>query len=176
MSDVNSPLLIICFGVSGCGKSTVAEFLANKFNLHYVEADDFHSEANKAHMAAGKPLTDEMREPWITSLSEHLSSKKQMNTHCVMANSCLRKAHRQRFRALGFNTIFIHLKGDKTLITERMQARSEHFMPTSLLDSQFLALEATDNETDVVDIDIEKSITEICQQTSTIVKNANEFT
>ena len=171
MSEINPPLLIICFGVSGCGKSTVASFLAKEFNLQYIEADDFHSKTNKDHMAAGKPLTDEMREPWIMALSEHLTQQKALAKSCIMANSCLRKAHRQRYRTLGFKTVFIHLTGEKSLIAKRMQARSDHFMPTSLLDSQFEALECSELEKDVVPIAINTTSNVVCQTAAEFIRS-----
>jgi gluconokinase len=128
--EMTQPYLIISMGVSGSGKSTLAKRLAEQFDLPFFEADDFHSAENKAHMAAGKPLTDAMREPWIAHMCDTL---KTTGKSCVLAYSGLRRAHRQRFRELGFKTLFLHLHGEKALIAERMQARANHFMPSSLL-------------------------------------------
>ena len=162
--NLSQPVLIICFGVSGCGKTTLAEFLAEQFSFQYVEADDFHPPENKASMASGKPLTDAMREPWIVALGEFLSQQFSKQKSCVMANSCLRKAYRQRFRNLGVKTLFIHLSGPKDLIFRRMKSRENHFMPAELLDSQFDTLELPDNESDVLTIDISQNINEIAAE------------
>lgn len=167
-----TPVLIISMGVSGCGKSTLAEHLANRFGFIFLEADDFHSEQNKAHMAAGKPLTDAMREPWIAHLCSTIKAKLEAGESCVLAYSGLRKAHRQRFRELGFPAMFIHLVGDKEIIRMRMESRVDHYMPAGLLDSQYLALEPTTDETDVTDINIKQPIPAIVEHSATLV---NEF-
>ena len=164
-------MLVICYGVSGCGKSTAARYIADNYPFLFVEADDFHSQENKAHMAAGKPLNDAMREPWILALSSFLEDKLANGKHCVMANSCLKKSYRDRYRDIGFPIVFFHLKGEKTVISERMQQRENHFMPASLLDSQFATLESSEAEADVIDIDINRSIPEICAELDTHLKN-----
>jgi len=150
---MEQPVLVICMGVSGSGKSTVAAGLAQRFDLEFVEADDYHSDENRARMKAGIPLTDEQREPWIDSLCRLLKDRRQKGIHCVLAYSGLRRAHRQRFRELGFQTLFLHLAGDRNLIAKRMAHRRGHYMPPSLLDSQFAAMEAADSEPDVVIVD-----------------------
>lgn len=160
----DKPFLIICFGVSGCGKSTLAEYLANTHHWHFVEADEYHPLENKNHMASGKPLTDAMREPWITALCDHLKIQREQGINCVMANSGLRRAHRQRFRELGLPTLFLHLHGEKALIRQRMEARTEHYMPSTLLDSQFDTLEWPEGEADVKLIDISQTIPQILEQ------------
>lgn len=143
------PALIICMGVSGCGKSTVAKNIATANGLEFFEADDFHSAENKAHMAAGKPLTDAMREPWIRALCQALGESLTIGQDCVLACSALRREHRDRFRQLNCRTLFLFLDGDRELIAGWMQERMDHFMPTSLLDSQFASLEPPLNEGNV---------------------------
>jgi gluconokinase len=155
---MTQPYLIISMGVSGSGKSTVAKMLAKEFDLPFLEADDFHSAENKAHMAAGKALTDAMREPWIASICDKIKTD---GKSCVLAYSGLRRAHRQKFRELGFKTLFLYLNGSKELIAKRMSERAGHFMPTSLLDSQFAAMEAPLDEPDMVMVGIEGSIDDI---------------
>ena len=150
---MEQPVLVICMGVSGSGKSTVAAELAQRFNLEFIEADDYHSDENRARMKAGIPLTDEQREPWIDTLCRLLEDRRQAGIHCILAYSGLRRAHRQRFRELGFRTFFLHLAGDRDLIAERMTQRSGHYMPASLLDSQFAAMEPADSEPDIVTVD-----------------------
>lgn len=165
-----TPVLIISMGVSGCGKSTLAEQLAQRFNFTFLEADDFHSAENKAHMAAGKPLTDAMREPWIAHLCDTIKERMQAGESCVLAYSGLRKAHRQRFRALGFPVMVIHLVGDKEIIRMRMESRTGHYMPAGLLDSQYEALESTEDETDVTNINIKQPIPAIVEHATTLVR------
>jgi len=131
-------------GVSGCGKSSVAHAISDQLNYQFVEADDFHPQENKQHMASGKPLTDLMRKPWITALKKHLMQAAETDQSCVMSFSGLRREHRNQMRDLPFNSVFVHLRGEQALILERMNARSDHFMPPSLLDSQYSTLETSD--------------------------------
>jgi gluconokinase len=163
--------LIICMGVSGCGKSTLAQNIAQQLNWLYLEADDFHSAHNKAHMASGKPLTDAMREPWIQSLCDEITDQKNKDISCVLAYSGLRRAHRQRFRTLGVPVMFLYLNGDKAIIAQRMAARTQHFMPSQLLDSQFAALEAPDHEPDIHEIDVNRSVADILNDAQIWVKD-----
>ncbi|HEY7774369.1 MAG TPA: gluconokinase [Marinagarivorans sp.] len=163
---MTQPYLIISMGVSGSGKSTVAQMLADKFDLPFLEADDFHSAENKAHMAAGKALTDEMREPWIANICDTI---KRDGKSCVLAYSGLRRAHRQKFRELGFKTLFLNLYGSKELIAQRMSERAGHFMPVSLLDSQFASMEPPQDEPDMVMVSIDATVPEI-------VANATQVT
>lgn len=164
------PVLIISMGVSGCGKSTLAKVLADRFGFTFLEADDFHSAENVAHMAAGKPLTDTMREPWIAKMCSTIKDKLSGGQSCVLAYSGLRRAHRQKFRELGFPVLYIHLHGDKEIIRLRMESRTDHYMPAGLLDSQYAALDATDHEADIVPINIKQPIPVIVEHATTLVK------
>ncbi len=158
------PVLIIVMGVSGCGKSTLAKRLAKVFGYTFLEADDFHSAENKAHMASGKPLTDPMREPWIASMCTQLSEFHLQGDSSVLAYSGLRRSHREKFRSLGYPTLFLHLAGPKELIHRRMKARAGHFMPSELLDSQYKALESTESEPDIIEISLAQSIRDIIEE------------
>lgn len=164
-----TPVLIISMGVSGCGKSTLAKCLAERFDFTFLEADEFHSEENKAHMAAGKPLTDAMREPWIAHLCSTIKDKLSAGESCVLAYSGLRRHHRQRFRELGFPVMYLHLVGDREIIRMRMESRTDHYMPPGLLDSQYDALESTENEADVTDINIKQPIPAIVEHACGLV-------
>lgn len=158
--EYTNPHLIIVMGVSGCGKSTVARNIAEQFFMDFVEADDFHSASNKQIMASGIALTDELREPWIDSICNHLVSLKAKNVNVVMSYSGLRKMQREKFRHLGFKTLFLFLNGNEILIRERLTSRKDHFFSPSLLSSQFRTLQCplTDNETDVISIDITSNL------------------
>jgi len=143
--------LIICMGVSGTGKTTLAKFVAEKLSIEFLEADNFHSSENIAHMALGKALSDEMREPWLRAMCEHLKS---LDGSCSLAYSGLKLDHRDLFRKLGRPILFLHLQGDFDVIRERMSNRVGHFMPISLLQSQFDSLESTIAESDVFPISV----------------------
>ena len=165
----NQPMLIICMGVSGSGKSTVAAGLAQQFGLEFIEADDYHSDENKARMKAGIALTDEQREPWINTLCLLLKDRRRNGIHCTLAYSGLRRAHRQRFRELGFRVLFLHLAGDRDLIAKRMNQRAGHYMPASLLDSQFAAMEPADSEPDLVTVDGTAPLPEVIESCRILV-------
>lgn len=144
------PQLVICMGVSGSGKSTLAAALAARLGWPMLEADDFHSAANRAHMAAGRPLDDSQREPWIASICLALHTRRG---NCVLAYSGLRAQHRQRFRELGYRCTFLLLELGRDSLRQRLLQRRGHYMPATLLDSQFDALQLPVNEADVVRLD-----------------------
>ena len=161
IGKMNPPLLFICIGVSGCGKSTLAAKLARHYGAKFMEADDFHSDENKQHMASGRPLTDAMRTPWINAMCEFLQGQKMAGHNCVLSYSGLRVAHRERFRGLGYTTVFIFLDGTKALISQRLRARKGHFMGSDLVESQFQALQRPDNEPDVLTVAINQPVSRI---------------
>ncbi|MCA0899548.1 gluconokinase [Microbulbifer agarilyticus] len=153
--------MLICCGVSGSGKTTLARALAEVYAFDFVEADDFHSTENRAHMAAGQPLDEHMRAPWIESICTHLSDVRAAGRGVVMSNSCLRRAHRDRYRTIGFQTRFLYLHGEHAVIQARMDNRSGHFMPSTLLSSQFLDLENPSGEADVISLNVQQKLPEI---------------
>ena len=139
MSAVSRKFIVM--GVSGCGKSRIAGMLAEATGGRFLDADDFHSAENKAKMAAGTPLTDEDRWPWLDTLNEELRRTDQAEVPVFLACSALRQVYRDRLSAGLPALTFIYLQGSKELILGRMSARANHFMPTKLLDSQFATLE-----------------------------------
>ena len=147
----------VVMGVSGSGKTTLAHALADAWPATFLDADDFHSIAAKVRMAGGLPLTDRMRAPWVRRIALELQRRVAAGERVVLAFSGLRRRHRERLRATGLPLRFLFLHGDKRLIAARMHARSGHYMPASLLDSQFAALEEPTAETDVVRLGIEQS-------------------
>lgn len=150
------PVLIVCMGVSSCGKTTLGRSIAAKLNVPFFEADDFHSGENRTWMAAGKPLTDAMREPWIESICNALRQSSKNGQDAVLACSALRRANRQSFRDTGFVTRFLFLDGSRELIAGWIAERENHFMPPGLLDSQFDALESPVSEADVQAIRLDR--------------------
>jgi len=132
-------LRIIIMGVSGCGKSSVGEGLAARLGIPYRDGDDLHPPANVEKMREGTALTDEDRWPWLDRVAAVLADEVPVIVGC----SALRRTYRDRLRAgAGGPVTFIHLSGGPDLIAGRMAARTGHYMPPSLLDSQFAALEA----------------------------------
>lgn len=161
--------LIICAGVSGCGKSMLARHLAEEFEAFFLEADDFHPLANIKRMAAGRPLTDAMRDPWIKKL---LSQIAEAEAAVILACSALKKTHRDQFRSTGRHTTFLHLDGPCDLIKARLQARQNHFMPENLLQSQFDALEPMTNEKNVITLNVAQSKNALCKQAEKQIRQA----
>ncbi|KAF1726120.1 gluconokinase [Pseudoxanthomonas japonensis] len=145
--------VVVVMGVSGSGKTTLARALADAWPATFLDADDVHSLAAKTRMAGGQPLTDRMRAPWVRRIALDLQRRVAAGERVVLAFSGLRQRHRDRLRATGLPMKFLFLHGDAALIAARMQARRGHYMPASLLDSQFATLETPVDEADVVRID-----------------------
>ena len=135
--------IVIVMGVSGSGKSTVGISLASRLGIPFADGDDFHPEANIAKMAAGQPLNDKDRQGWLERLSIFIRRSDQ--TGVVLACSALKEKYRILLREdVEKKMIWVYLKGSYKEILERMQARSDHFMPSALLKSQFDTLEEPD--------------------------------
>lgn len=152
-------LRIVIMGVSGCGKSSVGEGLSARLGIPYRDGDDLHPAANVAKMRAGVPLTDEDRWPWLDRVAEVLAQEAPVIVGC----SALKRAYRDRIRSAG-DVTFVHLVGSRDLIAGRMADRKGHYMPLTLLDSQFAALEPPGPEEAVavsIDQSLDAIITEI---------------
>lgn len=130
-------------GVTGTGKTTVGRALAQETGWVFADADDFHSEANRAKMRASIPLTDEDREPWLRSLHQQIEKWLREGVNAILACSALKKSYRATLAegAPGNAVRFIFLTGPASVIYDRLEARQGHFMPPSLLPSQLAALE-----------------------------------
>jgi len=149
--SVQQPVLVI-MGVSGSGKSTVAGILAGQLGWDLEEGDDLHPAENVAKMAAGIPLTDEDRWPWLDTIASWIIEHTMAGIPGIITCSALKKIYRDRLREK--NVVFVHLSGSKEQIGRRLTARMDHYMPASLLDSQIATLEAPgpDENTIVVDV------------------------
>ncbi|MBE7177867.1 MAG: AAA family ATPase [Mucilaginibacter polytrichastri] len=153
MQNQAQPHCIIIMGVSGSGKTVIGKKIAASLNYPFIEGDDLHPETNVDKMRQGIPLTDEDRMPWLDRIVEAAKERLQADQHCVVACSALKKAYRNRLREIG-NVIFLYIHGDFGLMLDRMTRRKGHFMPQSLLKSQFDTLEEPDSsETDALTID-----------------------
>ena len=128
---------VIVMGVSGCGKTTIGNLLAARLGYPFLDADEFHPPENVAKMAAGTPLTDEDRRPWL----ELLNGKLRAGENAVLACSALKESYRRILSRGLADCRFVHLRGDIELIRARLGARMHRYMPASLLESQFATLE-----------------------------------
>lgn len=133
--------IIIVGGVSGCGKSTIASALADVFGYPFLEGDEFHPSENVAHMSAGRPLTDDMRIPWLTTLAHAARDAATKHGGAVVSCSALKRSYRDLLQAESGGARIILLHGSRDAILTRMAARENHYMPTALLDSQLATLE-----------------------------------
>lgn len=158
---MNSPIVsspIVVMGVSGSGKSTVGAALAQRLRVPFGDADDFHPEANIAKMSAGHPLDDEDRRPWLDAIGRWLA------THAdggVMSCSALKRSYREQLRSHCPRVEFLHLSGSPEVIARRQASRPGHFMPASLLASQFDTLEPLGDDERGATIDVNTSIDSI---------------
>lgn len=139
MVDNNKPPVLVLMGVSGCGKTTIAELLAAHLGWNYVEGDSMHPAANIAKMSSGHPLTDEDRWPWLAKIADWIHAQTAAGKPGIVTCSALKRSYRDVLR--GTNVLFVYLHGTKEVIAARLATRTGHFMPPSLLDSQFAILE-----------------------------------
>lgn len=146
---------LVVMGVCGCGKSSVAQGLADSLGWSLAEGDDFHPAANKEKMASGTPLTDEDRWPWLDLIVDWTATEDQAGRSTVVTCSALKRIYRDRLAQAPGDTYFIHLAGDPEILAARLGARTGHFMPPTLLPSQLATLEQleVDEHGFVVDID-----------------------
>ncbi len=137
----SQPRAVVVMGVAGAGKTTIGRRLAAALDWPFYDADDFHPAANVARMAAGIPLTDEERQPWLTALNRLLTEHLIGGRSLVLACSALKASYRDQLRAGLTPLTFIYLRATRDVLDERLQARRGHYMPATLLDSQLAALE-----------------------------------
>ena len=134
-------MIVVLMGVSGSGKTVVGQALAAELGWPFFDGDDFHPPANVAKMAAGTPLDDADRWPWLDRLASEMAAVNAKGGNAVLACSALRQAYRDRLCRAGA-VRFVHLEGDSETIAARLAARSHRYMPPTLLESQFATLEA----------------------------------
>lgn len=149
---------IVVMGVAGCGKSSLGEALSKTLGATFIEGDAFHPAENIARMSAGIPLTDADRASWLGVLAARLASGRAGGERMVLACSALKRRYRDALREGDPGLLFVHLSGSRSLIAERMAARSAHFMPQSLIDSQFSDLEALQSDEQAIVCDIQQPL------------------
>lgn len=152
--DVSRPVVLVVMGVSGSGKSTIAEGLAERLGWRFEEGDELHPEANKKKMAAGHPLDDDDRWPWLERIESWIDDRLDAGESGIVTCSALKRAYRDVLDRRGENVGFVLLNGSREQIEERLHRRKGHFMPSSLLDSQFATLECPTDDEAAVEVDI----------------------
>jgi len=158
-----APSRWVVMGVSGCGKSEVGRRMAETLHVDFVEGDAYHSTANVAKMAAGIALTDADRADWLHTLQERIAAAREAGVGLVLACSALKLRYRDILREGDPALLFVHLDGERAVIAQRMQARTAHFMPTSLLDSQLRDLEPLQADEQGIRLDISHTPAQLAQ-------------
>ena len=143
MSRVREPLppLVVVMGVSGSGKTTIGTLVAHELGVEFIDGDSLHPLENVQKMAAGTPLDDDDRWPWLEIVGRTLHEHGERREGLVVACSALKRAYRERIRSQAPSALFLHLDGTLEVLTRRIEGRSGHFMPAALLESQIETLE-----------------------------------
>ena len=155
-------MIIVIFGVTAAGKTTVGQLLARELGWEFYEADDFHSVDNVEKMKRGVPLTDEDRQPWLGRLRKLIGRCLAAGENAVLACSALKKAYRDRLR-VSEEVKFVFLRGNRERISEQLQHRRGHFMNPALLESQFEDLEEPRSSEQVLTVDLGGSPRDLVQ-------------
>ena len=150
---------IVVMGVCGCGKTTIGDLVARQLGMPFLDGDSLHPVENVAKMAAGSPLSDEDRWPWLAVIGSALAAAGAEGL--VLACSALKRSYRDAIRANAPHTVFLHLDGSREVLSQRLKDRSGHFMPPSLLDSQLATLEPLEPDEAGVVVDIAGSLPDV---------------
>jgi gluconokinase len=156
-------VIVIIFGVSASGKTTLGKLLAHELGWRFYEADDFHSQTNVERMRRGVPLRDEDRLPWLEKLRELIERAVESHENAVLACSALKRAYRERLRASA-DVKFVFLRGDYALIAKQLGYRRGHFMNPTLLQSQFADLEEPKPDEDTLTIELGRTPEQLVQK------------
>ena len=159
-------MVIIIFGVSGAGKTTIGKLLARDLRWRFIEADDFHPAANIEKMRSGHPLTDNDRWPWLEQLRQQIERSLSARENAVLACSALKRAYRDRLH-VSDEIKFVFLRGDYALVQKQLRTRHAHFMNAALLQSQFDDLEEPEPDENVLTIELGRTPEEIVERIKT---------
>jgi len=155
-------MVVVVSGVAGSGKTTIGKMLAERLNVPYAEADDFHSEANRSRMAAGVPLSDEDRVPWLDAIGSWINERLVAGEGGVVTCSGLKKSYRRHLGQPGLRLVF--LKVDLATVEHRLNKRTGHFFRPELARSQFETLEEPEPGEDILVVDASRSPGEVVSQ------------
>lgn len=153
-TSIAKPVVLVFMGVSGCGKTTVAAILAGRLGWQFAEGDAMHPQSNIEKMEAGHPLTDEDRWPWLEKVAEWVEERLDAHENGLITCSALKRSYREVINRRGSGVVFVFLAGSKETIAARLAARHGHFMPPSLLDSQFADLEEPTSDEPEIRVDV----------------------
>jgi gluconokinase len=167
---VRQPSVVIVMGVSGSGKSTIGSLLAGRLQWEFEDGDWFHPAANVEKMHKGVPLTDEDRWLWLAAIAAWIDKTRSAGGHGVIACSVLKRRYRDVLIGDRADVRLVYLKGSEELIARRIATRHEHFMPPSLLHSQFVALEEPGSDENPITISIEPRPSQIVAQILSVLK------
>ena len=161
--------VVIIWGVSGAGKTTIGKLLAEELGWKFYEADDFHPAANIDKMRAGVPLKDEDRQPWLERLGGVIEKSLAANENAVLACSALKRKYRERLR-INTGVKFVFLHGSRARIAEQLKQRHGHFMSPALLDSQFADLEEPEPSENVLTVELGDDPHELVEKIKTSLR------
>jgi carbohydrate kinase (thermoresistant glucokinase family) len=170
-SNADRFAVLIIMGVSGCGKTTIAELLSHELGWDYRDGDEFHPKSNVKKMHSGTPLTDDDRWPWLRAIAAWIDEKRNAGEHAIVTCSALKKSYRDILIGPRKDVGLIFLKGDEELIAQRLSKRHGHFMPKGLLRSQFQTLQEPGPDEHPITVSIEPTPDEI---TAAIMEKLNE--
>lgn len=156
------PVPLVVMGVSGSGKTTVGEVLSERLGVPSADADGFHPQANIDKMSSGQALDDDDRQPWLEAIGDWLHE--HAGTGCVVGCSALKRSYRDLLRDREPRTEFLHLHGSQEVIAARQSARKGHFMPPSLLQSQFDLLEPLKDDEAGLVVDVDQDVEAIVDE------------
>lgn len=164
------PLQVVVMGVSATGKSTVAARLSGLLGWHFEEGDDLHPPANVAKMEAGEPLSDEDRAPWLDAVNARAQELASAGHCSLLTCSALKRSYRERLRDGVPEMFFVHLAAPYEVLEPRMDSRERHFMPASLLRSQFDTLEPLADDEDGTVVDVSGTLEEVTASAHRVVE------
>ena len=159
-------------GVAGCGKSAVGKALAAAEGAVFVEGDRLHPPENVARMASGEPLTDQLREGWLDAIGERIADLAGSGQSVVAACSALKRRYRERLRGFRRDIVFVYLEIDPATAKRRVAARKGHFMPASLVESQFAILEPPGADEQALTVDATLPVAKVVTAVASLLANA----